>query len=375
MQFVLRVCRACDVVLLPLPGSYINKLLPAWITSVLLVLLLAGMTVRVAQRAVRIYTRESAAKQEDAAPATGAFAAPGAPKDVQAGVNMQQQQSAHEQGSLPSSSTLNGRLHTAAPERQQLAASASSRHDESRCSNGEAAAAPAGVKQLLAEERAAHVGPSDLPSPVQQQQPLYNRSSIPSSSSSATTHAPASALHAPHGARQQPQQQQHRRAHEHPGRRSAAGHTCPASAPASPFRRPSSPAGDGTPGSGAAAMQPAGERSPFRGTLSTVPSSVLLSVELEGGMSEAALQRLAMLEMNSRRFSEGLDAADASLASMYGLTGPQWQQHEQQRHTAGSVARMAQQQAQREPPSEAECRLAYVSVACGLTGSTAGAGM
>jgi len=43
-------------------GSYINKLLPVWISHVLLAVLLTLMTLRVMQRARRIYRRETAAR-------------------------------------------------------------------------------------------------------------------------------------------------------------------------------------------------------------------------------------------------------------------------------------------------------------------------
>lgn len=45
-------------------GSYINKLLPAWISHLLLALLLTLMTVRVLQRAFMIYKKETAAQQQ-----------------------------------------------------------------------------------------------------------------------------------------------------------------------------------------------------------------------------------------------------------------------------------------------------------------------
>eukprot|EP00775_Hariotina_reticulata_P001221 gene1221-1560_t len=47
-------------------GSYINKLLPVWISHILLAVLLTLMTIRVVQRACRIYHRESAAHAQAA---------------------------------------------------------------------------------------------------------------------------------------------------------------------------------------------------------------------------------------------------------------------------------------------------------------------
>jgi hypothetical protein len=112
-----------------------------------------------------------------------------------------------------------------------------------------------------------------------------------------------------------------------------------------------------------ASGQASGYATPFRGTLSTVPSSILLNVELEGNISEAALQRLAMIECSTaagRPSSGHIDAADASLASMFGISSwahphhPQQQQQQQQQQDRMQLIE--------EPPTEAECRLAYVSV-------------
>jgi hypothetical protein len=51
-------------------GSYINKLLPVWISHILLAVLLTLMTIRVVQRACRIYHRESASNMQAAQPSS-----------------------------------------------------------------------------------------------------------------------------------------------------------------------------------------------------------------------------------------------------------------------------------------------------------------
>jgi len=65
-------------------GSYINKLLPVWISHILLAVLLTLMTARVAQRACRIYHRETAAQANAGQPSSNEPPAAAATAAVQA---------------------------------------------------------------------------------------------------------------------------------------------------------------------------------------------------------------------------------------------------------------------------------------------------
>lgn len=390
MAFAVPPWLACAV------GSYINKLLPAWITSVLLVLLLALMTVRIAQRAARIYARETAARREEQQAAAAAGPSPTQQGSAQH-VQQQGQAGRHGVSVFPSSSVHTAALQavpggrTGKPHGTGSTAREASDVADSSMGASLTDEAAAGVTQLLAAERAAHVGPSDQIIPPPEPQPMYSSSStdnvhttqdsVPNSrqASITTTRQPSFRRH---HQQQEPQRGQHKHSSSTAHAATAAGQGQEQqqgqdrpSTPnmlASPFlgaqeSRPSSPFG----GSSTTAGLASGQRSPYMGALSTVPSSVLLNVELEGGMSEAALQRLAMLEV-PRADSGSVDAADASLASMYGISSQHQHQHHQQQPGQGQgilrgmQQRQQQQQQQvgqghQEPPSEAECRLAYVS--------------
>jgi hypothetical protein len=235
----------------------------------------------------------------------------------------------------------------------------------------------AGVTQLLGDERTARVDPSDQQAATQ---PPYGSTVVAGWQPLAATANQARRNAFSVAAGQQQLSTQEQRA-THLSAQQAAGEAARSHA-----RRPSSPMAHAHSAPPAASMlsdatagQPgaaSGYNSPFRGTLSTVPSSVLLNVELEGNISEAALQRLAMIEAEANRVS--CDAVDASLASMDGVshshTGwlSHWQhrrpQQQQQPGAAPDAGQDGQRQQQQheEPPSEAECRLAYVRLAGAL---------
>lgn len=376
-------------------GSYINKLLPAWITSVLLALLLALMTIRIAQRAARIYARETAARREEQQAAAAAAGLPPAQQGSAQLVQQQGQAGRHGVSTL-SLSSVHAAAHQAvhAGEPNGTSNTAREARDVADSSLGGSLSdeAAAGVTQLLAAERAAHIGPSDQLSLPSEPQPLYSSSIMANNQTTQDSvqnsrQASITTTRQPSFRRHQQQQEPQRGQHTHSsstahaataagqGQKQGQDRPSTPSMFASPFlgaqeSRPSSPFD----GSSTPAGLASGQRSPYMGALSTVPSSVLLNVELEGGMSEAALQRLAMLEV-PRVHSGGLDAADASLASMYGISSQHQYQHHQQQLGQGILRGTQQRQQQQqqvgqghqEPPSEAECRLAYVRLGLVVT--------
>jgi hypothetical protein len=148
---------------------------------------------------------------------------------------------------------------------------------------------------------------------------------------------------------------------------SDAGAAATAASPGAAFwspPRPASAAGAGLRLSRSMTPPPRSTTSsPFptaRGNLTGVPSSVLLNVQLEGDISEAALQRLTVFDHRRPGTSYSLDGLELSYASMLGVphpgapaaaaAGPMGQQ---QRVVAGELAAQ-------EAPTEAD-RLAYVS--------------
>jgi hypothetical protein len=241
------------------------------------------------------------------------------------------------------------------------------------------------VTHLLAGERAAHVGPSDQHQAAAAAAPCGSSTVTVAGwqPSVALTGQPGRAAFAVSAAGQQQRVPQDQRAlHTFTGQQlgPAAGAGRP------PIGRPPSPLAHAHSAPRAASIPSGGSSgysTPFRGTLSTVPSSVLLNVELEGNISEAALERLARIEADTSSRAS-YDAVDASHASMDGVgshTGghaarqPSQRQPQQQlpppAAEAARVGRQGQEQGQQQqqqhheqPPSEAECRLAYVSGRC-----------
>jgi hypothetical protein len=156
-------------------------------TSVLLVILLALMTVRVAQRAARIYTRESAARREEqlavgkdpvmqsegVTPQPGfdpvTSGPPAAQPQINGGVSMP---SVSMAGVSPRQKSEKGDRLAGSHAAKPVTPDGGARSDTavavaaSRGADGGRVITDAGVEQLLAEERAAHVGPSDQPSAV-----------------------------------------------------------------------------------------------------------------------------------------------------------------------------------------------------------------